>query len=125
MKPFNLEQAKKGRETVTRDKRSARIISFNRKHDEYPIVALVMRDDGSEETVTYTAEGRVFSCSEDYPSDLLMKPIKSTYWVNLYWATNNQSGVCSSAMFDNEEDAIRAGNARVNYIKTIAVEREE
>lgn len=63
--PFNLELAKKitkkevkGR-IVTRDGLQARIICFDKEGD-YPIVALVKKSCGVENTYTYNKEGREF-----------------------------------------------------------------
>ena len=41
MKPFDLELAKKGHPVCTRDGRDARIICYDAKTGEYPIIALV------------------------------------------------------------------------------------
>ena len=49
MKPFNLEKAKQGAEVITRDGRKVKILTFSRRNNDYPIVALV--DYGKEDAV--------------------------------------------------------------------------
>lgn len=51
LKPFDLEAAKAGKPVCTRDGRKARIICFDLKNDEYPIVAAVEND--SSETLFF------------------------------------------------------------------------
>lgn len=41
LKPFDLEAAKTGKPVCTRDGRKARIICFDKKDINYPIVALI------------------------------------------------------------------------------------
>ena len=47
LKPFDLEAAKNGAKVVTRDGHAVRIICYDRKNEEYPIVALVGEDEGA------------------------------------------------------------------------------
>lgn len=66
-KPFDLEAAKAGAKVVTRDGRQVRIICFDKKDPQYPIVALVpeTKDIKSLEVVfIYQEDGRYFSTRE-------------------------------------------------------------
>lgn len=63
----------------TRDGRPARIVATDAKIDEYPIVALVLDEDGREHNEGYTAEGRyygpsVYGSPKDHPTDLVNVP---------------------------------------------------
>lgn len=91
--PFDVERAKKGDPVITRDKREARIICFDRVgHTQLSIVALVFKsykETGSadkEECYLYDIEGRLDgnTVNGGLPLDLFMKPVKKTYWVNIY-----------------------------------------
>lgn len=67
-KHFDLEAAKAGAKVVTRDGRPARIICFDKKDPDYPIVALVSetKDIKSPEVIyIYQEEGRYFSTQEN------------------------------------------------------------
>lgn len=80
MKPFNLKDAKAGKPVVTRDGRPARIICWDRKKKDYPIIALI----GVEEDIaSFTADGRYISCEQD-PNDLFMASEKKEGWMNIY-----------------------------------------
>ena len=59
-KPFNLEEAKAGRPVCTRNGQEVRIICFNAKSENYPIVALVKEGYSTQEYLcAYTNEGEV------------------------------------------------------------------
>jgi hypothetical protein len=62
MKPFNLDLAKVGHPVCTVDGRKARIVCFDRKIADYPLVVLIETRNGVEETIcTYTEEGKFHS----------------------------------------------------------------
>lgn len=61
MKKFDIELAKKGDKVCTRDGRKVRIISYDRKDRDYPIVALITQVD--EES------GNVYEITKDYTID--------------------------------------------------------
>ena len=84
LKEFDLEAAKAGKPVCTRDGRKARIICFDNKDNQFPIVALVdyyNRKDG-EAVTTYTNEG-FFCIDKKHPEDLMMLPEKKEGWVNI------------------------------------------
>lgn len=113
MKDFNLELAKKGYPVCIAGGRDVRILTFNRRDENYPIVGLLMRDFG-DEVVTYTDTGK-FSINQDgHPYDLKMKPIKYEGWINIYRDT----------VYNSREEAL---NNKIDntYINTVKVEWEE
>lgn len=58
MRPFNLEEAKKGKPVVNSEGYPVKIISFDRKHLHYPIVGLVEKN-GVEHLESYTIDGKI------------------------------------------------------------------
>lgn len=117
MKPFNLEEAKKGKPVMTRDGRPARIICWDRKKKDYPIIALI----GVEEDIaSFTTDGRYISCEQD-PNDLFMASEKKEGWMNIYRCDTYKG----REIYYTEEDAISIGSFNPNYITTIKVEWEE
>ncbi len=121
MKPFNLEESKAGKPVCTRDGNPARIICWDRKDDEFPIVALVY-EFGKEFTKTYRIDGRYFSdCNDD--SDLMMHSVKKEGWVNVY---KNESGYETGVtVYDDEDSSIIIGRTYDRYITTVKIEWEE
>lgn len=98
MKPFNLEAAKAGNPVCTRDGRKARIICFDLKNDEYPIVAAV-ENDSSETLFSYTTNGEIADGIES-DKDLMMLPEKKEGWVNIY-----KEGI-DQYIYNNEKAAL-------------------
>ena len=97
LKPFDIQKAREGKPVCTRDGRKARIICFDKKDNQCPIVALVDyydRKDG-EAVTTYTNEG-FFCIHKKHPNDLMMLPEKKEGWILL-----RKDG----CVFDNEEVA--------------------
>ena len=78
LKPFDLNAAKLGKPIYTRDGRKARIICFDLKNDEYPIVAAV-GNDSSETLFSYTTNGEIADGIES-DKDLMMLPEKKEGW---------------------------------------------
>jgi len=100
MKPFNLEQAKAGKPVVTRDGRKAKIIYWERKQKDYPIVALI--GDWEQDIESYRTDGRIMTHTDD-GYDLFMASEKKTGWVNVY----RQSGkyATGEVVYDTENEA--------------------
>jgi hypothetical protein len=71
MKPFNLEQALKGKPLVTRDGRKVTDIVVD-ETDRYPISAHVYDDDKIFGTLTYTIEGEFWFEGRENRADLFM-----------------------------------------------------
>ena len=74
LKPFDIQKAKAGKPVCTRDGRKARIICFDLKNDEYPIVAAV-GNDCFENPFCYTENGKLTNGIES-DKDLMMLPEK-------------------------------------------------
>lgn len=73
LKPFNLEQAKAGKPVCTRNGQEVRIICFDAKLKNYPIVALVKEKGSTQEYLhTYTNEGRIYYKNPTHSLDLVM-----------------------------------------------------
>ena len=113
LRPFDLQKAREGKPVCTRDGRKARIICFDLKNDEYPIVAAV-GNDSSETLFSYTTNGEIADGIES-DKDLMMLPEKKEGWVNVY---KNQ-------IHDTPESAEEGHKGTTDYIKTIRVEWEE
>lgn len=73
-KPFNLEEAMAGKPVCTRTGYPVRILCYDRKRCEHPIVALWDSLDVYGEYVeTYTKEGKIYSTEGMIsPNDLIM-----------------------------------------------------
>lgn len=118
MKEFNLELAKAGHPVQTRDGRPARIICYDRKDNEYPIVALI---NENEVPWFYRKDG-TSSGNESY--DLFMATTRKEGWVNIH--QNLQSGNCNywvSDVYNTKEEALF--NKQSNYITTTIITWEE
>ena len=113
LKKFDLEAAKSGKPVCTRDGRKARIICFDLKNDEYPIVAAV-ENDSSETLFSYTTNGEIADGIES-DKDLMMLPEKKERWVNVY----------KERCYESKEEAIRHIAPGTHYIDTIRVEWED
>ena len=84
LKPFDLEAAKAGKTVCTRDGRKARILCYDLKGAEYPIVAAVeTRDRFAESIFGYDKNGR-FDHDTENNNDLMMLPEKRSGWINIY-----------------------------------------
>ena len=83
LKEFDLEAAKSGKPVCTRDGRKARIICFDLKNEEYPIVAAI-GNDSSETLLCYTLNGEIVEGNYKSDKDLMMLPEKKEGCVNVY-----------------------------------------
>lgn len=120
MKEFNLEDAKAGKQVCTRGNKPARIICFDCKDKQYPIVALVV--NGYQESVyRYTAKGKI-ATGFDNSLDLMMLPEKKKGWVNMYRI--NDKVKTGDMIYPRKESAISAAD-RSCYIDTVKIEWEE
>lgn len=119
MKPFNLELAKAGHPVCTRDGHKVRIICFDRKDSNCPIIALL--SDGSKETVSsYTTTG-YYSKGQESQLDLMMVSEKKEGWINIY-----EHGV-SYLIYETEEEAKNSRMSAIGlgrYVTTIKIEWE-
>ena len=114
LKPFNLDAAKQGKPVCTRNGEKARIICFDLKNKDYPIIAAI-GDDYSETAFFYTTRGEVIKGNYESEKDLMMLPEKKEGWVNVY----------KERCYESKEEAIRHIAPGTHYIGTIKVEWEE
>ena len=82
MKEFNLELAKKGHPVCTRTGHPARIICWDLKDKDYPIVALIDAY-GEEQPSKFTSEGKYNVKIEETDYDLMLAPIKHEGYINV------------------------------------------
>ena len=123
MKPFNLELAKKGYPVCTKDGRDARIICYDAKTGEYPIIALVYCTKSCTEAVySYTLEGE-YLVKEENNSDLMMKSARHTGWVNIYSGSGKH--LFTGDIYSTKEDAIKGICNSDGVIDTVKIEWEE
>jgi len=113
LKPFDLEAAKAGKPVCTRNGQEVRIICFDAKLKNYPIVALVKEKGSTQEYLhTYTNEGRIYYKNPTHSLDLVMPLKKKTGWVNIF--VNGEYTV--SNIYTTEQ------SAKVNAIISKAVD---
>ena len=128
MKPFDLELAKKGHPVCTRDGKDVRIICFDAKTGEYPIIALVYCAKSCTETVhSYNLEGKHFTTEEDN-SDLMMKSVRHIGWVNIHSIhtdSTHTKTILESRIYPTEDDALKAIDFPNTVIDTVKIEWEE
>lgn len=124
MKPFNLEEAKVGKPVVTGCNKPVRFLCFDRKHDKFPIVALVdMFNCGIEHVSFYTEEGRLDN-ENSYQRNaqtLYMKTEKKTGWVLI--RKNTREVRCAGIIFHDICDAERLGDPATEVV--VKIEWEE
>lgn len=119
LKPFDIQKAKEGKSVYTRDGRKARIICFDAKCADTPIVALVSLENEEEYLYRYYRDGK-FKKDGDSDVDLMMLPEKIEGWVNVYKDGDNNY---RSVLYINEEVALsRKGS---DYITTFKIYWEE
>ena len=123
MKKFDLKQAKAGAPVCMRDGRPVRIICFDRKGFDFPIVALYKDNEHEDHEVIeeYTADGYFFDDGEESEYDLMMAPIKHEGWINIY---SGRDYKFATEVYLTEEKAFAEANSS-NYITTIKIEWNE
>lgn len=82
-KPFNLEAAKAGAPVITRDGEPVRLICFDAKNPNYPVVALCVSDD-IEVPEAFTVHGCYHASCDTSTCDLFMAPVKKNAYLNIY-----------------------------------------
>ena len=116
LKPFDIQKAREGKPVCTRNGRKARIICFDAKCADTPIVALVTRNDG-EILFRYYRDGRL-SDNKDSVTDLMMLPEKKEGWANIY-----RSQIYNT--LEKAKEAYKRTCNDDNYLQTIKIEWEE
>lgn len=124
MKEFDLEKAKAGYPVCTRGGYKARIICFDAKVLDYPVIALV---DGNkyEEICTYAESGEYnIDRERNSDMDLMMAPVKKEGWINIY-DKNFVLGRTGATIYATREEALKVSENDANYIATTKIEWEE
>jgi len=105
MKKFNLDvcMKKHGGKCETKDGRGVRLLATDRRGGEYPLVGLVMGENGDEEVHSWTQDGKFNSDYEDLEMDLVLPSLKREIWVVLRGVNHEIYEICTS-----EEQAKRA-----------------
>ena len=129
MEQFDLKEylANPSRKVVTRDGRNARIVSTDRRYENYPIVALVQICDNypNEEVYTYTKNGE-FEAEQSTKWDLFFAPEKHKGWVNLYkWLGKEYTYHIGNVYNSKAEAENGSSNNNYKYVATIRIEWEE
>lgn len=122
MKKIDLEKAKAGSPIVTRDGRPARLLG-ERKHPDYPIIAVVKKSYDLEEVYSYTNDGHNISTDET-ENDLFMAPTKRVKYANLYFDKERKEYKMGD-IYDTEAESLFLRMRDCKYIKTIKIEWEE
>ena len=125
-KPFDLEAAKAGKPVCTRDGRKVRILCYDLKGAEYPIVALVEAHDYLDESIsTYDRNGR-FDNDRENKNDLMMLSWKKEGWVNVYKSYNVGKKIpCMASIYPTKEEAKKSSVVGFDYVDTVKIEWEE
>lgn len=118
LKPFSIEAAKAGKPVCTRDGRKARIICFDLKNEEYPIVAAI-GNDSSETLLCYTINGEIVKGNYKSDKDLMMLPEKKEGWVNVY-----KDGLLGTRVHNTKKEAFDNASPR-DYVDTVRISWEE
>ena len=127
MKPFNLSEylENPSRKIVTRNGHPVRIVCTNANiiddGNTYPIVALVKKENNSDDLVSFTNNG-VYLVGEEDEFDLFFEPTQKEGWTNVYRNTNNQ--IVTDTVFETKEEAL-SRKSKCNYVDTILIKWEE
>ena len=131
LKPFDIQKAREGKPVCTRDGRKARILCYDLKGAEYPIVAAVeTRDCFAESICGYDKNGR-FDHNTENNNDLMMLSEKKEGWINVYkreseYICENECNVSTGiAVYKSEGEAKRNIDKSAIYINTIKINWEE
>lgn len=124
MKEFDYERAKAGDPVCTRDGRDARIICWDIKCSGYTLAVAITGKDGEEAVYFYPIDGKINTCAVDSKIDLFMKPIKRTYWVNVYRG-NDEELWCGDLLYKSNDIAISKIYKGRRHIGTYPIEIEE
>ena len=132
-RPFDLEAAKAGRPVMNVAGERVEIVRFDLNNEDYPLLGIVTRKDGTEVSETYTLTGRQWNGNRDetpWDFDLVMSPmeIKERYFVNVFFDNRTKTIETGNGLFSSEEEAIEHGPDMMlyglNYLDTVPVEIE-
>ena len=118
LKPFDIQKAREGKPVCTRDGRKARIICFDLKGAEYPIVAAVETRNCLAESISAYDKNGKFDHDKENNNDLMILPEKKEGWVNLY-----PCDYMGQKRYSTKEEALK--KALSDVIATVKIEWEE
>lgn len=124
LKDFDLEAAKQGKPVYTRDGRKARIVCYDFKGGDYPIIALVECRGNREIFCAYSEKGEI-GIGTKTDEDLMIAPELHEGWVNIVKEELSDDRVVLGRIFDSYEDAFMSGKANERYIATVKIEWTE
>ena len=126
LKPFDLEAAKAGKPVCTRNGRKVRILCYDLKGEEYPIVAAVETPNHMAESISaYDKNGR-FDHGKENNNDLMMLLQKKEGWVNVYKSYNvGKKTPCIASIYPTKEEAKKSSVVGLDYVDTVKIEWEE
>lgn len=121
MKPFDIEKAKQGKPICLRNGKKARIVCFDVKNNDYPILVLVEEDE-LEVTLFVNERGENRVSPSEY--DLMMASEKKTGWVNIYpHQYEGKIAITGACVYKTQKAAKE--KALSNCIATVPIEWEE
>ena len=123
--PFNAELAKKGAKVQTADGRDVRILCYDRKSKDYPIVALVPNNTGNyENNLVYSIDGRYAKKHTNEHLDLVLLIETKTIYINMY-LSHTRLFYLGQDKYKNKDAAELTGKSLPGYVKTIEIEVED
>lgn len=127
MKPFNIEEAKAGKPVCTRNGKKARIICFDKKGNEFPLIALICTSETEEEYYSFTKEGRFYSDDSKSSFDLFMASTHHEGWITIPEDTKHMIEI--ECFYNSKEEAITCAKhhnaSNKNHLVAIKVEWDE
>lgn len=127
MKEFDINLAKQGHPVCTRDGRPVRIVCFDVKNNELPILALIIDARGEEygeQVARYRNDGSWGETSnKDCCYDLMLAPVKHEGWVNVLHGKNGY--YVDKEIWVFEENAKEIGKEFAEYVTTVKIEWRE
>ena len=131
--PFDLEAAKAGRPVMTAGGRKVEIERFNLNNEDYPILGIVTREDGTDVSETYTLTGRKWKGGTDKTpgeDDLVMATMvyQERCFVNVFFNNRTKAIETSNSLFSSKGEAEEHGfdlmPYGLTYLDTVPVEIE-
>jgi hypothetical protein len=119
MREFNLADAKAGKPVVTRDGRATRFMGI--VNGKSPVFAVTF-SDGSEVVYTYEQSGKF---TNNPFLDLVMKPEKKEYWVNVYREDNGEAGTPGLTHPSREKAFENRDTTTQTYLTSVLLYSEE
>ena len=112
MKQFNLQQAKAGAPVCTREGKDVRIVCFDAKRGNEPIIALIQERNGCESIIHYTIEGTdprsgidKYGTDVYRKNDLFMKSTTQKFYTNIYLMPDGKKRTVG--MYESPDEANR------------------